>query len=387
MKIAIITETFLPSTDGVVTRLKESIKYLRKQEHEVVVIAPDFGVTEYEGAIVEGVKTTKMPFYRYREFSLPQRRVKELLQKHNPDLVHVVNPALVGVSGVYYADKLNYPLIASYHTHVPKYLDYYSLYPFKPLVWWYFRKLHNYADVNLCTSKAIKKELDEKNFHNVSVWDRGVAVDHYHPKHKNEAMRKRLTGGKTANKLLIFVGRLAPEKEIHKIRPLLERRNDLSLAIVGDGPVKKELEETFKGTNTIFTGLLHGEELAQAFASSDALIFPSVTETLGLVILESMASGLPVIAAKSGPTMEQVEDGKTGLLFENENTESMIQAIQRLEDEGLYRTLCENAREEAEKYSWQKPSEQILEYYYQTLKVYEEQTATTSKKSKLKVTE
>ncbi|CDQ19601.1 glycosyltransferase family 4 protein [Halobacillus karajensis] len=387
MKIAIITETFLPSTDGVVTRLKESIKYLRKQEHEVVVIAPDFGVTEYEGAIVEGVKTTKMPFYRYREFSLPQRRVKELLQKHNPDLVHVVNPALVGVSGVYYADKLNYPLIASYHTHVPKYLDYYRLYPFKPLVWWYFRKLHNYADVNLCTSKAIKKELDEKNFHNVSVWDRGVAVDHYHPKHKNEAMRKRLTGGKTANKLLIFVGRLAPEKEIHKIRPLLERRNDLSLAIVGDGPVKKELEETFKGTNTIFTGLLHGEELAQAFASSDALIFPSVTETLGLVILESMASGLPVIAAKSGPTMEQVEDGKTGLLFENENTESMIQAIQRLEDEGLYRTLCENAREEAEKYSWQKPSEQILEYYYQTLKVYEEQTATTSKKSKLKVTE
>ncbi|MGR9050027.1 glycosyltransferase family 4 protein [Halobacillus faecis] len=360
MKIAIITETFLPSTDGVVTRLKESIKYLRNQDHEVVVIAPDFGVTEYEGAIVEGVKTTKMPFYRYREFSLPQRRVKDLLQKHDPDLVHVVNPALVGVSGVYYADKLNYPLIASYHTHVPKYLDYYRLYPFKPLVWWYFRKLHNYADVNLCTSRAIKTELDEKNFHNVSVWDRGVAVDHYHPRHKNEEMRERLSAGRKGNKLLVFVGRLAPEKEIHKIKPLLEKRDDISLAIVGDGPVKDELEETFKDTNTVFTGLMHGEELAQAFASSDALIFPSVTETLGLVILESMASGLPVIAAKSGPTMEQVEDGKTGLLFENENTDSMIQAIERLEDEELYQTLCKNARQEAEKYSWQKPSEQIL---------------------------
>ncbi|REJ09633.1 MULTISPECIES: glycosyltransferase family 4 protein [Halobacillus] len=387
MKIAIITETFLPSTDGVVTRLKESIKYLRNQDHEVVVIAPDFGVTEYEGAIVEGVKTTRMPFYRYREFSLPQRRVKDLLQKHDPDLVHVVNPALVGVSGVYYADKLNYPLIASYHTHVPKYLDYYRLYPFKPLVWWYFRKLHNYADVNLCTSRAIKAELDEKNFHNVSVWDRGVAVDHYHPRHKSEEMRERLSAGRKENKLLVFVGRLAPEKEIHKIKPLLEKRDDISLAIVGDGPVKDELEETFKDTNTVFTGLMHGEELAQAFASSDALIFPSVTETLGLVILESMASGLPVIAAKSGPTMEQVEDGKTGLLFENENTDSMIQAIQRLEDEELYQRLCKNARQEAEKYSWQKPSEQILEYYYKTLKVYEEQAATTSKKSKVKVTE
>ncbi|MCA0969001.1 glycosyltransferase family 1 protein [Halobacillus litoralis] len=387
MKIAIITETFLPSTDGVVTRLKEAVKYLRSQDHEVVVIAPDFGVTEYEGAIVEGVKTTKMPFYRYREFSLPQRKVKDLLIKHDPDLVHVVNPALVGVSGVYYANKLNYPLIASYHTHVPKYMDYYRLYPLKPAVWWYFRKLHNYADVNLCTSNAVKKELVAKNFHNVSVWDRGVAVDHYHPRHKNAEMRERLTAGKPENKLLVFVGRLAPEKEIHKLRPLLDERDDISLAIVGDGPVKEELEKTFEGTNTTFTGLLHGDELAQSFASSDALIFPSVTETLGLVILESMASGLPVIAAKSGPTMEQVEDGRTGLLFENENTESMIQAINRLEDEELYEHMCENARKEAEKFSWQKPSEQILDYYFETLEVFQKSQSKSSKKSKVKVTE
>ncbi|MYL38105.1 glycosyltransferase family 4 protein [Halobacillus litoralis] len=387
MKIAIITETFLPSTDGVVTRLKEAITYLLDQEHEVVVIAPDLGVKEYKGAIVEGVKTAKLPFYRSKEFSLPQKRVKDLLQKHDPDLVHVVNPALVGVSGVYYADKLNYPLIASYHTHVPKYLDYYRLYPFKPLVWWYFRKLHNYAHVNLCTSQAIKTELDDKNFHNVSVWDRGVAVDHYHPGHRTETMRSRLSNGKPENKLLVFVGRLAPEKEIHKIRPLLDEREDISLAIVGDGPVKGELEEAFQGTNTVFTGLLHGDELAEAFSSSDALIFPSVTETLGLVILEAMASGLPVIAAKSGPTMEQVEDGRTGLLFENENTESMIEAISRLEDPSLYADLCKNARKEAEKHSWQKPSEQILDYYYTTLRVYEESTAQQPKKSKVKVTE
>ncbi|MCA0983134.1 glycosyltransferase family 1 protein [Halobacillus yeomjeoni] len=387
MKIAIITETFLPSTDGVVTRLKEAIKYLRSQEHEVVVIAPDLGVKEYEGAIVEGAKTTKLPYYRSKRFSLPQRRIKELIQKHDPDLVHVVNPALVGVSGVYYASKLNYPLIASYHTHVPKYLDFYKLYPLKPAIWWYFRKLHNYADVNLCTSNAIKKELDDKRFHNVSVWDRGVAIDHYHPRHKNQEMRERLSGGKTENKLLVFVGRLAEEKEIHKIKPLLEERDDISLAIVGDGPIRSKLESIFKGTNTVFTGLLHGEELAQAFASADAKIFPSVTETLGLVILESMASGLPVIAAKSGPTMEQVVDGKTGLLFENENTDSMIQAIKRLEDEDLYRDLCRNAREEAEKFSWQKPSEQILDYYHETLKVFQKNQVKGTKKSKVKVTE
>ncbi|WP_082234075.1 glycosyltransferase family 4 protein [Halobacillus massiliensis] len=386
MKIAIITETFLPSTDGVVTRLKEAIKYLRKQEHEVVVIAPDLGVKEYEGAIVEGVKATTMPFYRYKQFSLPQKKVKTLLEKHNPDLVHVVNPAIVGVAGVYYADKLGYPLIASYHTHVPKYFEYYRLYPLMSACWWYFKKLHNFAHLNLCTSKAVQKELSEKKFHNVHVWDRGVAIDHYHPHHRNEDMRNRLSGGEPSNKLLVFVGRLAAEKEIHKLKSLLNARNDISLAIVGDGPERESLEKTFSGTKTTFTGLLHGEELAQAFASSDALIFPSVTETLGLVILEAMASGLPVIAAKSGPTMEQVEDGKTGLLFENEDTDSMITAINRLEDKDLYKDLCENARKEAEKYSWQKPSQQILEYYYETLKIYQE-SPSKSAKSRVKATE
>ncbi|SEB13803.1 Glycosyltransferase involved in cell wall bisynthesis [Thalassobacillus cyri] len=387
MKIAIITETFLPSTDGVVTRLKEAIKHLQKENNEVIVIAPDLGVKEYEGAIVEGVKTTKMPFYRSREFSMPQKKVKDLLMKHQPDLVHVVNPALVGVSGVYYASKLGYPLIASYHTHVPKYLDYYRLYPFKPLVWWYFKKLHSYADLNLCTSKAIQKELIEKKIPNVHVWDRGVAIEKYHPSYQNREMRERLSGGKPDNKLLVFVGRLAPEKEIHKLKPLLERRSDISLAIVGDGPVRDQLEKTFEGTNTTFTGFLHAEELSQAFASGDAFIFPSVTETLGLVILEAMASGLPVIAAKSGPTMEQVEDGRTGLLFENENTDSLIRAIEKIEDPDLHEQLSINARKEAEKFSWKKPSEQILDFYYQTLKVFQKNQVNAPKEGKVKVTE
>lgn len=369
MKIVIVTETFLPSTDGVVTRLKEAITYIHKQGHEVVVIAPDLGVKEFDGAVVEGVKPTKLPVYSSKYFSLPQKKVETLLQKHQPDIVHVVNPALVGVSGVYYANKLGLPLLASYHTHVPKYLDYYNLYPFKPLFWWYFKKLHSYAHVNVCTSHTILGELQQKRFHNLEVWKRGVAIDHFHPDRKTEQMRSRLSDGNTDDKLLVFVGRLAPEKEIHKIKPLLEQREDISLAIIGDGPIREQLEKQFEGTKTVFTGNLHGEELAEAFATGDAMIFPSITETLGLVILEAMASGLPVIAAHSGPTQEQVIDGETGLLFENENTDSMIDAVQKLEDPELHKRLSENARKEAEKYSWDKPSEQILELYRKTIAI------------------
>ncbi|QDP40385.1 glycosyltransferase family 4 protein [Radiobacillus deserti] len=371
MKIAIVTETFLPSTDGVVTRLTEAIKYLRKMEHDVLIIAPDLGVYEYEGAVVKGVKTTTMPFYRYKKFSLPQKIVKEMIEDYDPDIVHVVNPALVGASGVLYAAKLGYPLVASYHTHVPKYLDYYKIYkPLKPVFWSYFKFLHNKADLNLCTSEAVRKELVERDFYNMQLWKRGVDINKYHPSHRNEDMRLRLTDGNPKDKLILYVGRLAIEKEIHKLKPLLDSRNDIRLAIVGDGPAREELERTFEGTNTVFTGFLHGEELSQAFASADAFVFPSITETLGLVILEAMASGLPVIAAKSGPTMEQIEEGKTGLLFENENLESMFEAVSQLDSELKLQELKHNARIEAEKFSWKKPSEQLLEFYEETIKQY-----------------
>jgi glycosyltransferase involved in cell wall biosynthesis len=368
VKIVIITETFLPSTDGVVTRLTEAIKYLRSQKHEVVVIAPDLGVKEYQGALVEGIGTVTMPFYRSKKFSLPTRKIKPLLEKHQPDLVHVANPALVGVAGIHYAKRMGLPLMASYHTHIPKYLDYYKLYkPLKPLFWWHLRRLHNAADLNLCTSQAIKQELDEQGFERMHVLRRGVDVEKRHPAYYSEKMRERLLQGASDKKLLIFVGRLAIEKEIHKIRPLLDERDDLALAIIGDGPARKELEKVFGGTHTLFTGFLHGEELSQAFASADAFVFPSITETLGLVILEAMASGIPVIAAKSGPTLEQIEEGKTGFLFENENVSSMSKAVEQLDKQELVAEMKENVRLEAEKHSWTNASREMFDYYLATM--------------------
>ncbi|MFD1849474.1 glycosyltransferase family 4 protein [Oceanobacillus bengalensis] len=369
MKIAIVTETFLPSTDGVVTRLTQAVRYFRSLGHEVLVIAPDLGVYEYEGAKVEGIKPITLPFYRSKKFALPSSKVKTLLEEYKPDIVHAANPLLIAASAVHYAHHLNLPLIASYHTHIPKYMDYYKLYkPAKPIMWSHIKKLHNAADLNLCTSESIKNELLEKNIKQLHVLQRGVDIERNHPDFYDERMRERLTRGDKSKKLLIFVGRLAIEKEIHKIKPLLDRRDDVALAIIGDGPERNELMYTFKGTNTIFTGFLHGEELSRVFASADAFIFPSVTETLGLVILEAMASGLPVIAAKSGPTIEQIRDGKTGILFENENVDSMLAAIERLEDKEKLNEMKIQARKEAEKYAWDKASQALLDFYEQTIK-------------------
>ncbi|RSL29864.1 glycosyltransferase family 1 protein [Salibacterium salarium] len=363
MKIAIVTETFLPSTDGIVTRLTACIRWLHKQGHDVRIIAPDLGVYEFNGAIIKGVPARTLPFYRSKQFALPNRVVKQYLEEYEPDVVHVVNPAILGFSGVSYAHKLGYPLVASYHTNVAQYLGYYHLSILKGAVWWYFRKLHNRADLNICTSQTVQKELQERDFKNVHVWKRGVDTEMFHPDQYNMSMRERLTDERFHDKLLLYVGRLAPEKEIEKLRAVLEESNEFSLAIVGDGPHRETLEKHFEGTKTVFTGFMHGEELAQAFASSDVFVFPSTTETLGLVILEAMASGLPLVAAKSGPTCEQIEDERTGLLYSPEEQSDFIRTVRRFEDETLRKRLSTNARKDIGELGWSEAAAQLLTLY------------------------
>lgn len=370
MRIAIVTETFLPSTDGVVTRLTRAVSYFRRQGHEVLVIAPDLGVREYMGAKVAGIKPVTFPFYKSRPWTLPSREVRHLLEDFAPDIVHAANPISLAASGVRYAVKLGIPLIASFHTNIPKYLEYYKFDIAKPLVWKYLKDLHNQAELNMVTSRAMHDLLTEQAIQNVQILPRGVDVEGLSPKFRSEATRHELSGGHPERKLLLFVGRLAHEKDIHKLVPLLQKRDDIALAIVGDGPVRAELQTAFQGTNTVFTGLKKGEELARAYASADAFVFPSVSETLGLVILEGMASGLPVLAVKSPPTLEQITDGQNGLLFTDGDLDSLERAIARLEDPSFRATLKENARAEAEQYSWDHASHAMLEYYEEAIRLF-----------------
>jgi glycosyltransferase involved in cell wall biosynthesis len=363
MKIVIITETFLPSTDGIVTRLCATIRWLQEQGHHITVIAPDLGVNNYNGAKIEGIPARTFFLYPSKKLAMPSRRVGALLRTLQPDLVHVVNPAVLGVAGIYYSRKLRLPMVASYHTQIPKYADYYRLPYLKPILWWWFRLLHNWADLNLCTSESVQAELISQRFRSVHLWKRGVDTDQFGPGHRDEDMRKLISGGQPDKTVLLYVGRLAAEKGIEQIREVLDSSPDTCLALVGDGPYRAFLENHFQGTNTIFTGFMHGEQLAKAYASSDLFIFPSTTETLGLVILEAMASGLPVIAGRSGPTCEQIEDGVTGVLFDADCPGGLKEAVSKLSDDGMRGLISRNALEIAGRVSWNDPSDQLLNYY------------------------
>jgi glycosyltransferase involved in cell wall biosynthesis len=177
----------------------------------------------------------------------------------------------------------------------------------------YFRWLHNQATLNLCPSHATLRELQTQGYKQLQVWGRGVDSQRFHPARRTDDWRRRLSGGESERPLLLYVGRLSLEKRVDWLQPLLHAVPAARLAIVGDGPLRPTLEQTFAGLPVCFTGYLTGGDLAAAYAAADVFVFPAHNETFGNVVAEVMASGLPVVAARSGGVEEQIVPGVTGL--------------------------------------------------------------------------
>ena len=352
MRIALFTETFLPKIDGIVTRLKHTVEHLQRQGDEVLVICPDGGLREYKGAKIHGVSGIPLPLYPELKLAIPRPALRRVIEKFQPDIIHTVNPAVLGVGGIYYAKTMGIPLVASYHTHLPQYLRHYGLGALEGVLWELLKLAHNQASLNLCTSTAMVKQLDSRGIERLDLWQRGVDTEMFQPHLNSQQMRYRLSQGYPDAPLLLYVGRVSPEKEIEQIKPVLEAIPEARLAIVGDGPHREALEAHFAGTKAHFVGYLQGLELAAAFASADAFLFPSRTETLGLVLLEAMAAGCPVVAAASGGITDIVTNGVNGYLFEPANPQGLLVATRRLlaaEATGEREQLRQNARQEAER--------------------------------------
>lgn len=365
MQIALITETFLPRIEGITTRLCHTIEHLQRLGDQVLVITPDRGLAEYKGAVIYGVPGVTFPLYPELKLAPPQPAVGRALKAFQPDILHVVNPAILGLAGLHYARVMNIPMLASYHAHLPKYFHYYGFGLLEGLLWRLLRWGHNQAQLNLCTSTVMRKELEARGIERVSVWQRGVDTEMFHPRLASYDMRRRLSQGHPETPLLLYVGRLSVEKEIEQIKPILEAIPQARLALVGDGPYRATLEKRFAGTPTHFVGYLSGESLAAAYASADVFIFPSRTETLGLVLLEAMAAGCPVVAARSGGITDIVTDRVNGYLFDpHDDVRGAVVATRRLlSNRAEKETLCQNARQEAERWSWAAATRQLQDYY------------------------
>src|SRR3712207_4264227 len=334
---------------------------------ELLVFAPRYpvgGPETYAGAQIYRVFGIPFPPYPQVRLCPPNPGIGRALKRFRPDLIHAVNPFILGPGGAFYAWRNQVPLVASYHTNVAAYARFYGFGFLENATKHWIRTWHNRARLNLCTSETTRHYLRGEGIKRVRLWPQGVDARFFHPSKATKKCSVRPSGGHPEGKLLLYEGRPAPEKGIERLKAALKGAPDVRLASVGKGPARENLEKKFAGTTTVFTGLLTGEDLAAAYASSDLFVFPSTTETLGMAMIEALASGVPVVAARSGASHEIVDEGANGLLYDPHSLETMTVAVRRiLSDDGLHSRMRREARTAAEGRSWRAATATLRGYY------------------------
>jgi glycosyltransferase involved in cell wall biosynthesis len=363
LRIALITETFLPRYDGIVRMLVEFLTYLKANGHSAVVFAPGAGPTDFEGTRV--VRVPGMPFPPYPGLVLApySRRMKPLLRAWRPDVVHLAGPFVLGAYAARVARSLGIPAAAHFQTDLARFAAHYGLGLFEDLTWRRLVSIHNTCAINFAPTESVATELRDRGMRNVHVAGRGVDTALFHPKRRDHSLRARLTGG-WKRPVLTYVGRLAPEKSLDTLVAVAQALPYCALLIVGDGPSRAELAEKLAGYDVYFTGWLYGEQLAAAYATADIFVFPSATETFGQVVREAMASGLPTVGVRAGGVQDLIEPEVTGLLAAPDDRSSFVAATRRLvEHEALRRAMGQAARLQAETHTWEAVFDNLMELY------------------------
>lgn len=369
MRILYITETFLPKVDGIVHTLCKLLDYLPGQGHETLLAAPGQPPEKYHQTPIVRLPSLRFLPYPELHLTLPWAKISRVVDDFKPHLVHLVNPAVLPFTGIVgHVRRRKIPLVASYHTDLPGFAARWGMGFLSPLLYAYLRRVHNACDLNFCPSSATLQDIQQHGFKNLKIWTRGVDTQMFNPGKRDAAWRSRLSGGNPDAPLLLVVGRLSPEKRVDWLLPVLQALPQARLAIVGDGPQRERLQAQFAGTPTVFTGYLRGEDLSRAYAAADVFVFPAANETLGNVALEAMASGLPVVAARSGGVLDIVSEGNTGLFFEPEQKASLVAAVSTLVNQpDLICRMSVHAVAHVQTRRWQDVMDRLLDDYQQVV--------------------
>jgi glycosyltransferase involved in cell wall biosynthesis len=365
MRVAVFTETFLPKMDGIVRVVCLLLDHLNAQGIETVVVAPNLGEIEsYNDTRVIQVNGVTFPLYPELKVGPPMIRTYKELQAFQPDIAHFIHPVMIGVPGMMMAKRMGIPTLASFHLDLAQMAVHHNLGFMRPMADYLTRLIFNWADYALAPSKLVQQELLDLGVRDVGLWKRGVDAERFNPRYKSSDMRYRLSDGNPDDVLLLYVGRLSQEKKVEQFRPVLDAIPNARLALVGDGPYREELEHIFAGTKTNFVGYLHGEELSQAYASADAFVFASALETFGLVVVEAMAAGLPVISSRVGGIPDVVQEAKNGYTFDVGDIDGLIRGVQKtVENRERMVQMGVDARAFAETQTWGHMMDEVIEHY------------------------
>lgn len=327
MRVAIVTESFLPSVNGVTNSVLRVIEHLRRTGHEVLVIAPDTPRGQppaervYDGVRVHRVPSRMFPKVTSLPLGVPRPRMVNVLRGFDPDVVHLASPALLGWGGVLAARHLGVPTVAVFQTDVAGFAESYGVGVLSRASWAWTRRLHSKADRTLAPSTSAMENLEAHRVPRVFKWGRGVDITGFAPSARDEQLRA--SWSPEGKPIVGFVGRLAPEKHVERLAALAGRE-DVQLVVVGDGVDRDKLENVLP--TAIFTGELHGAALAAAYASMDVFVHPGEHETFCQAVQEAMASGLPVIAPDAGGPRDLVAPYRSGLLLPVDEFSSALPA-------------------------------------------------------------
>jgi glycosyltransferase involved in cell wall biosynthesis len=289
MRIAIVSDAWLPQTNGVVRTLGALRSELTRLGHEITMVTPD--------------RFTTIACPTYREIRLavaPGYELERQLKQARPDSIHIATEGPLGIAARRYCTRRGLPFTTSFHTKFPDYIE--SRLGIPPSwIWELLRRFHAPASCTMVATESIRRELESHGFTQLRRWTRGVDLSLFRPGPKSATDWKR--------PIFLSVGRLAVEKNLSAFLDL-----DLpgTKLVVGDGPDRASLRDRYPDAR--FLGRLEGAELAAIYALADAFVFPSVTDTFGLVLLEALASGVPVAAFPVPGPLDVIEDSAAGVL-------------------------------------------------------------------------
>lgn len=366
MRIAFCTDTYLPEINGVTTVLATMRHGLLARGHDVLVVAPGHADAEAEDGVVRR-PAVPCPGYQAVRLSSPfGGDVRRALAAFRPDLVHLVTEGPVGLIGRRWALARGIAVVTSFHTDFPsyaaRYLGPWAVGPTRRYLRWF----HRPAAATQTPSDATRDALIALGLSRAVTWGRGVDIGTFSPR-RRDALRRAGLGCGDDRPLVLHVSRLAVEKDVDTLvaafRLAHARLGDaVRFAVAGDGPragwVRAELPFA------AHFGFLDRGRLADLYADADIFVFPSPTETCGLVVLEAMASGLPVIAARAGGVVEQLREGINGHLVETGDAAAFAERIAMLVTDRPHRTgLAAGALALAADRSWERELDRLEPMY------------------------
>ncbi len=355
-----VTESFLPQVNGVTNSVIRILETFKQKEIEALVVAPTASSSRHLGFDV--ITTPSLPVMQF-PVAMPTPSLWKVLDDFQPDLVHVAAPFLLGAGAIAWGNRNEIPTVAIYQTDVAGYLERYNLSFARPVMDRITASIHQAATLNLAPTKETAHYLKSLGVANVDVWGRGVDQDLFNPAHRKDEKAIAIRNAISPDGELVigFVGRLAPEKQVHRMAELLGIPN-ARFVVVGDGPERGRLENIF-GNRVLFTGALSGMDLAYHYAAMDIFVHFGTEETFGQTIQEAQAAAVAVVAPDRGGPRALIEHGKTGLLVDPDQSDGYLKAVLSILNPERRDRLVANALSAIADRTWANNNAKLLDHY------------------------